>query len=106
MDSVRGRVAVMTQSQRTGILQNMAPSSKTDRRSIDVTGLPEEAIRTLEAQVAAIRQQAQAHAAQPPLWERSHEEWSKALREWVESHPKCDHFVDDSRESIYGDDGR
>jgi hypothetical protein len=31
----------------------------------------------------------------------SREEWSKAFREWVASHRPVDHFVDDSRESIY-----
>jgi len=28
--------------------------------------------------------------------------WVKQLREWAQGHPKIDHFVDDSRESIYG----
>ncbi len=32
------------------------------------------------------------------------EERSKALREWAASHPRVEHFVDDSRESLY--DGR
>ena len=32
-------------------------------------------------------------------------EWSKALREWAASHPRVDHFVDDSRESIYAGRG-
>ena len=31
----------------------------------------------------------------------SRADWSKALREWAASHPRVDHFVDDSRESIY-----
>jgi hypothetical protein len=84
----------------------MEPSSQTAQRSIDVTGLPDEAIRALEAQVAALRQQAHARAAEVPLWERSYEEWSKAFHEWVHSHTKRETIVDDSRESIYGDDGR
>jgi hypothetical protein len=33
------------------------------------------------------------------------EEWTKALREWAESHPRVEHFVDDSRESIYAGRG-
>ncbi|MBV9123661.1 MAG: hypothetical protein JO112_09920 [Planctomycetes bacterium] len=32
-------------------------------------------------------------------------EWVKALREWAENHPRVDHFVDDSRESIYAGRG-
>jgi hypothetical protein len=80
----------------------MEPSTQAACRSIDVTGLPEEAIRALEAEVAALRaSQPRPHGAYS-----SHEEWSKALREWIDSHPKTDHFVDWSRESIYGDDGR
>lgn len=76
-------------------------------RSIDVTGLPDEAVRALEALVATW--QKQVRPAQPqelPLWQRSHEEWSRALREWGESHPRREILADDSRESIYGDDGR
>jgi hypothetical protein len=38
--------------------------------------------------------------AYPPEF-ASPEEWSKAFREWVSSHPTVSHFVDDSRESIY-----
>jgi predicted DNA-binding antitoxin AbrB/MazE fold protein len=33
------------------------------------------------------------------------EEWVRALREWAASHPRVDHFVDDSRESIYAGRG-
>jgi predicted DNA-binding antitoxin AbrB/MazE fold protein len=35
----------------------------------------------------------------------SPEEWSKALREWAASHPRVEHFVDDSRESLYAGRG-
>jgi hypothetical protein len=34
------------------------------------------------------------HFAPPEVWVRVH-------RQWAESHPRVDHFVDDSRESIY-----
>ena len=35
------------------------------------------------------------------------EEWLKAFNEWVESHdPNTPVILDDSREAIYGDDGR
>jgi hypothetical protein len=32
-------------------------------------------------------------------------ERSKAIREWAASHPRVEHFVDDSRESIYAGRG-
>ncbi len=32
-------------------------------------------------------------------------ERSKAIREWAESHPRVDHFVDDSHETIYAGRG-
>jgi hypothetical protein len=81
-------------------------TTDTDRQSLDVTGLPQEAIRALEALVAAWRHQQQPSDAQRPLWQAPYEEWSKALREWANSHPKRDTFADWSRETIYGDDGR
>jgi len=28
--------------------------------------------------------------------------WAARLREWAQSHPRVNHFVDDSREGIYG----
>jgi hypothetical protein len=36
-----------------------------------------------------------------PMQHASPEEWVKALHEWAESHSPVEHFVDDSRESIY-----
>lgn len=41
--------------------------------------------------------------AYPPGF--SAEERSKAIRDWAESHPRVEHFVDDSRESIYAGRG-
>ena len=41
--------------------------------------------------------------AYPPGF--SAEERSKAIREWAERHPRVDHVVDDSRESIYAGRG-
>jgi hypothetical protein len=73
-------------------------------RSIDVTGLPDDAVRAVELLVSQLR------AHQPPPTERgrtgsfpSYEEWSKALREWAGSHPKRETLADDSREMIYAD---
>jgi hypothetical protein len=51
----------------------------------------------------AVREAETPTVSYPPKMSR--EEWSKAFREWVESHPRVDHFVDDSRESIYADEG-
>jgi hypothetical protein len=74
-------------------------------RTIDVTGLPEDAVRTIELLVSQLRGQ------QRPCAERrgvgsfaSYEEWSKALREWAGSHPQRDTLADDSRDTIYADD--
>jgi predicted transcriptional regulator len=36
----------------------------------------------------------------------SREEWQREINAWIASHGPISHFVDDSRESIYGDDGR
>jgi hypothetical protein len=35
----------------------------------------------------------------------SRERWFAELKAWAESHPRVNHFVDDSRESIYPDRG-
>lgn len=35
----------------------------------------------------------------------SAEPWVEALRAWAASHPRVERFVDDSRESIYADQG-
>jgi hypothetical protein len=69
-------------------------------RFVDVTGLPEEVIRAVEGHVAALRVQ-----MSPARRYHSHEEWSKALHEWVNSHPRRDTFADWSRESIYAGRG-
>jgi hypothetical protein len=65
-------------------------------QSIDITGLSAEAVRAVEAHVAALREQ-----AGPRAYYRTHEEWSRAFHEWVNSHPKRDTLADWSRESIY-----
>ena len=43
-----------------------------------------------------------------PFYETApREEWLKAFNEWVDSHdPNTPVILDDSREAIYGDDGR
>jgi hypothetical protein len=44
-----------------------------------------------------------AAASSPPRPPR--EQWFSELKAWAESHPPVNHFVDDSRESIYPDRG-
>ncbi len=74
-------------------------------RSIDVTGLPDEAVRAVELLVAQLRGQQRPPAERGGMGSfPSYEEWSKALREWAESHPRRDTLADDSRETIYADD--
>jgi hypothetical protein len=59
------------------------------------------AAREAEAREPAVSEPAIAY---PPGF-TSPAERSKALREWAESHPRFEHFVDDSRESIYAGRG-
>jgi hypothetical protein len=77
----------------------MQPSHE-NIRCIDVTGLSEQAIRAVESLVSTLREQ-----ESPRPRYRSHEEWSKAFHEWVNSHRKLDTIADDSRESIYAGRG-
>jgi hypothetical protein len=73
-------------------------------RSIDVTGLPEEAIRAVELLVSHLRGQA---AARPPGAFSSYEEWAKEFHAWMQevaaraSRYSPGFVVDDSRETIY-----
>jgi len=71
------------------------------RKSVDVTGLPEEAIRAVESLVADLRSQSRVS----PLHSAPYEEWAKAFDQWVKSHPQRAFFADWSRESIYNDQG-
>ncbi|HEX5734182.1 MAG TPA: hypothetical protein VF131_15215 [Blastocatellia bacterium] len=47
-------------------------------------------------------------ATEKPFYETAtREEWLKAFNEWVDGHdPNTPVILDDSREAIYGDDGR
>ncbi len=66
-----------------------------------MTGLPEEAVRAVESLVATLR----AKTRNLSLAYAPYEEWSRAFREWVESHPRWHSLADDSRESIYAGRG-
>jgi hypothetical protein len=77
----------------------MGPTQHT--RSIDVGGLSEEAIKAVESFVARPRSQPAGLGGTTRF--PSYEEWSKALKEWVESHSKRETLADDSREGIYAE---
>jgi hypothetical protein len=81
--------------QAIGYPDGMEPTQQTPR-TVDVTGLSEQAIRIVENLVANLRQQTAALALQ-----QSREEWLKAFHEWAESHRRLDKPLDCSRESIY-----
>lgn len=69
-------------------------------RSIDLTGLPEDAVKAVEALVSVLREQA---TRQPPIpGFESGDEWVKAIREWAASHTAKESEADWSREAIYG----
>ena len=70
------------------------------KRTVDVTGLPEEAVRAVESLVSTLRQQASS-----TLIRASYEDWSRALREWAASHKPVSNPADWSRESIYAERG-
>jgi hypothetical protein len=71
-------------------------------RLIDVTGLPEEAIKALQAIVTLLRGKERYGGTQSFA---SREEWIKAIQDWADSHRKIDTQLDDSRESIYAGRG-
>ena len=79
---------------------NGMKSAHEDIRSVDVTGLPEEAVRAVEALATALRNQANGSSSNP-----SPEEWCKALREWAEGHLRLDDPADWSRNAIYAGRG-
>ena len=83
------------------MLESMEPQGQPSKREIDVTGLPEEAIRALQSVISVLRGQA---GAESPSF-ASREEWAKAIKQWAESHPQIDKPADDSRESIYAGRG-
>jgi len=75
-------------------------STPDQTRSINVTGLSEEAIRAVESFVAALREHANGSSAY-----HSASEWCKALRQWAESHRRLDNPADWSRDAIYAGRG-
>jgi hypothetical protein len=79
----------------------MKQSTLEPNRTIDLTGLPEEAVRAVESLVSTLRQQSAASiAVQAP-----YADWSKALHDWATSHKPVSNPADWSRESIYSGRG-
>ena len=72
-------------------------------RSIDVTGLSDEAVRAVEVLVSQLRGQTTLPGDRPSF--SSPEEWIKAIREWAASHQPEGTSADWSRESIYAGRG-
>ena len=69
-------------------------------RTVDVSGLTDEAVHAVEAYVAALREVPTAVVPVKPRTETTEERVARFLA-WVDSHPKGDVIADDSRESIY-----
>jgi hypothetical protein len=69
-------------------------------RSIDVTGLPEEAVAAVERLVALLKQAPSRQSSAPASFS-SREEWRKAIREWADSQQPRNASADWDRESIY-----
>jgi hypothetical protein len=71
------------------------------QRSLDVTGLPDEAVEAIEALVALLRGRSETSG---PTFS-SPAEWAKAIREWAASCPALGASADWSREGIYAGRG-
>jgi hypothetical protein len=89
----------MTPAENSGMIEVMEHSI-TEKRCVDVTGLPDEAVKVVETLVTSLRQQASNGTSLT-----SYEDWSRELRAWSASHPQLTHSVDWSRESIYAGRG-
>jgi hypothetical protein len=75
------------------------------RKTIDVSGLSDEAVRAVELLVTELRRHQPVPVAQRGMGSfASYEEWSRAFREWVASHKPLGTSADYSLESIYADD--
>ena len=69
---------------------------------LDLTGLPEEAIRAIASLVSLLKTRS---GVSTPAVRPTTEEWTRSLLEWAASHPQLAGVLDDSRESIYAGRG-
>jgi hypothetical protein len=86
-------------------LKNMSQQTQNNGevQSIDVTGLPEAAVRAVQSLVALLREK-QGEVTMPSAFS-SREEWVHAVRVWAERHPTRDTLADDGRETIFAGRG-
>jgi hypothetical protein len=63
---------------------------------------------SLDALLRRLADESLRNAAEKPFYETAtREEWLRAFNQWVDNHdPDTPVILDDSREAIYGDDGR
>jgi hypothetical protein len=81
----------------------MEPTSQQPTRSLDLTGLADEAIRVVESLVSLLKGQAASPGGMALF--SSRQEWIKAIREWAASHKPQGTSADWTRESIYAGRG-
>jgi hypothetical protein len=72
-------------------------------RSIDVTGLPDEAVRAVESVVSLLRGRLAPQPGLAPF--PSPEQWIRAIRQWAQSHQPQGTSADWGREGIYAGRG-
>ena len=80
-------------------MEGMEHTIRQVTRSIDLTGLPEDAVRAVQSLVSVLREHATGQPAIPGF--ASRDEWVKAIREWAGNHTAKGSEADWSRESIY-----
>ncbi len=87
-------LTIQVAPQVAAILQALQERADVEGVSLDTLLLPLVALKGVEEE--------------RPFYETaSTEEWLKAFNEWVDSHdPNTPVILDDSREAIYGDEGR
>jgi hypothetical protein len=92
----------MVQSHRnmmTSACRRAAMNQPSPKATLDLTGLPDQAVDAIRTLVETIRQQTAAPGGSARF--SSREEWVQAIREWAKSHPAQPTSADWSRESIY-----
>jgi hypothetical protein len=82
-------------------MEGMENTPRSTTRTIDLTGLPEEAIRAMESLVSLLRKQTATLGGTHTF--ASREEWIQAIRAWSASYTPQGSNADWSRESIYAD---
>lgn len=82
-------------------MEDMEPMPQQVARSVDLTGLPEDAARVVESLVCVLREHATKRLALHGFTSR--EECVKAIHQWAANHTPKGSEADWSRESIYAD---